>query len=78
LRAGKYPQNGEWSENTSTVAYLYRGDEVTEIQGERGNYAHFYAQVASAIQQGTPWPVTTDEALAVAAIIEQARRTSIR
>lgn len=78
LRAGKYPQNGEWNENTSTVAYLYRGDEVTEIQGERGNYAHFYAQVASAIQQGTPWPVTTNEALAVATIIEQARRTSIR
>lgn len=73
LRAGKFPAGGIWSESTTSVAHIYRGDEVEEIQGEAGNYAMFYNAVASAISNGTPWPVSNDDALLVASIIDQAR-----
>ncbi|MEY4205986.1 MAG: hypothetical protein RLZZ154_792 [Actinomycetota bacterium] len=42
-----------------------------------GNYAQFYIQVKQALEGG-PWPVTIDEALAVAKIIDEARETSFR
>jgi len=38
----------------------------------------YYAQVAQAIAGKAPWPVTPDDALAVAKIIDQARAISIR
>jgi predicted dehydrogenase len=52
---------------------IHRGTEVEEIQGVPGNYALFYAAVASAISKGTPWPISNDDALLVASIIDQAR-----
>jgi predicted dehydrogenase len=73
LRAGKFPAGGIWSEPTTSVAHVHRGNEVEEIQGIAGNYAMFYTAVASAISNGTPWPVSNDDALLVASIIDQAR-----
>jgi predicted dehydrogenase len=73
LRAGKFPGGGIWSEPTTSVAHIHRGNEVEEIQGEAGNYALFYTAVASAISKGTAWPVSNDDALLVASIIDQAR-----
>jgi predicted dehydrogenase len=73
LRAGKFPAGGVWSEPTTSVAHIHRGNEVEEIQGIAGNYAMFYTAVASAISNGTPWPVSNDDALLVASIIDQAR-----
>lgn len=73
LRAGKFPAGGSWSEPTTSVVHIHRGDEVEEIQGEAGNYAMFYTAVASAISNGTAWPVSNDDALLVASIIDQAR-----
>jgi predicted dehydrogenase len=73
LRAGKFPAGGIWSEPTTSVAHIHRGNEVEEIQGIAGNYAMFYTAVASAISNGTPWPVSNDDALLVASIIDQAR-----
>ena len=74
LRAGKFPKGGSWSEPTSSVAHIHRGDQVEEIVGEPGNYALFYSAVASAITSGTTWPITNDDALLVAQIIDQARK----
>jgi len=74
LRAGKFPKGGSWSEPTSSVAHIHRGDQVEEIVGEPGNYALFYSAVASAITNGTTWPITNDDALLVAQIIDQARK----
>ena len=74
LRAGKFPEGGSWSEPTSSVAHIHRGDQVEEIVGEPGNYALFYSAVASAITNGTTWPITNDDALLVAQIIDQARK----
>jgi predicted dehydrogenase len=73
LRAGKFPAGGIWSEPTTSVAHIHRGNEVEEIQGIAGNYAMFYTVVASAISNGTAWPVSNDDALLVASIIDQAR-----
>jgi scyllo-inositol 2-dehydrogenase (NADP+) len=73
LRAGKYPAGGAWSEPTTSAAYIHRGTEVKEIQGVCGNYALFYTAVASAIKNGTAWPVLNDDALLVASLIDQAR-----
>jgi predicted dehydrogenase len=73
LRAGKFPEGGVWSEPTTSIAHIYRGAEVEEVSGVPGNYALFYRAVASAIQQGTPWPISNEDALMVAKIIDQAR-----
>jgi hypothetical protein len=53
LRAGKFPEGGSWSEPTTSVAHIHRGDQVEEIVGEPGNHALFYSAVASAITNGT-------------------------
>ena len=73
LRAGKFPVGGIWTEPTTSVAYIHRGTEVEEVSGVPGNYGLFYLAVASAISNGTPWPVSNDDALLVASIIDQAR-----
>lgn len=74
LRAGKYPNGGLWSEPTTSVVHIHRGDQIEEIVGEPGNYGSFYTAVASAIINGTAWPVSHDDALLVAEIIDQARK----
>ena len=74
LRAGKFPEGGLWSEPTTSVAHIHRGDQIEEIVGEAGNYGSFYTAVASAIINGTAWPVSNDDALLVAQIIDQARK----
>ena len=78
LRLGEYPVGGVWTPPAITAAQIYRGDEVIEYPGEPGNYSLFYSQVALAIAGKAAWPVTPDDALAVAKIIDQARAISIR
>ena len=77
LRAGKFPEGGTWKLPTMSQTFLYRGDEVEEIASEPGNYAHFYLAVEGAIAGKNPWPVSIDDALLVAKIIDQARAQSI-
>lgn len=78
LRAGKFPEGGTWTVPTSSKAFIHRGDEVEEIEAVPGNYAHFYKEVESAIKEGTPWPVTNEDALLVAKLIDQAREVGTR
>jgi predicted dehydrogenase len=77
LRSGVYPKGGVWEQSTKSKAFIHRGDEVTEYESVNGNYAQFYTQVKEALSGGI-WPVTTDEALSVAKIIDLARLNSIR
>jgi len=77
LKNGLYPKGGVWGESTKSKAFIHRGDEITEYQSVDGNYAQFYVQVKEALSGGS-WPVTTDEALTVAKIIDLARQNSIR
>lgn len=78
LRAGKFPQGGSWSESTLSTAHIYRGAEVEEVEAVPGNYALFYSAVESAIRKDTPWPVSHDDALLVASLIDQARTVGTR
>ena len=77
LRNGLYPKGGVWGESTKSKSFIHRGDEITEYQSVDGNYAQFYVQVKEALSGGS-WPVSTDEALSVAKIIDLARLNSIR
>lgn len=77
LRSGKYPEGGTWTIPSKSKTFIYRGDEVEEIDSEPGNYAHFYLEVEGAIAGKNAWPVSTQDALLVAKIIDQARAQSI-
>ena len=77
LKSGKYPKNGQWSESTKSEAFLHLGDKVISYPSIDGNYSFFYIQVKQALSGGV-WPVTTDEALSVAEIIDKAREISFR
>ena len=77
LKSGKYPKNGQWSESTKSEAFLHLGDKVISYPSIDGNYSLFYIQVKQALSGGA-WPVTTDEALSVAEIIDKAREISFR
>jgi hypothetical protein len=76
LRAGKVPMGGRWDVPTKSRAYIHRGDEVEEIISEDGNYAEFYRLIAGALSGTNPWPISNDDALLVATIIDQAREVS--
>lgn len=73
LRAGKAPKDGKWEEGTSSQAFIHRGDSVEEFKADPGNYASFYSLVHEAIVNKTAMPISPEEILAVAQIIDKAR-----
>ena len=73
LRAGKAPKDGKWEEGTSSQAFIHRGDSVEEFKADPGNYASFYSLVHEAIMNKTAMPISPEEILAVAQIIDKAR-----
>ena len=73
LRAGKAPKDGKWEEETSSQAFIHRGDSVEEFKTDPGNYASFYSLVHEAIVNKTAMPISPEEILAVAQIIDKAR-----
>jgi scyllo-inositol 2-dehydrogenase (NADP+) len=77
LQSGLYPKGGYWQQGAKSAAYLHLGDEVISYPSVDGNYALFYAQVKEALAGGS-WPVTTDEALMVAKLLDKAREISFR
>ena len=78
LREGISPENGKWSVDTRTPAFIHRGDEVIEYESIPGDYVQFYLQVKQALTSGSPMPVSTDDALYIAKIIDRAREMSVR
>lgn len=77
LKSGKVPMGGKWDVSTKSKTFIHRGDQVEEIVGEDGNYATFYTLVAGAIAGKNPWPISNDDALLVAQIIDQARNNAL-
>ena len=73
LRAGKAPKDGKWEEDTSSQAFIHRGDSVEEFKTDPGNYASFYSLVHEAIVNKKAMPIPPEEILAVAQIIDKAR-----
>jgi len=78
LRAGKIPHEGKWEVPTKSEACIVRGDVVSDLRVEDGNYAHFYTVVAGAIMGKNEWPVSKPEIIAVATIIDRARELNFR
>ena len=78
LRAGKGPKNGKWEVSTKSEARIIRGEEVSDIKVEDGNYAEFYSLVAGALVGKNSWPVSKEEIIAVATIIDRARELNFR
>jgi len=78
LRSGEKPNGGVWTPPAVTPAFIHRGDQITEYPAEPGNYTLFYSAVRDAINGTGKWPVTQDDAVAVAKILDEARALSIR
>lgn len=73
LHTGAEPSDGRWQQAIETPAHIFRGDESEAIAVEEGDYPAFYRACAAAIRGEGEWPVSTDDVLAVAKIIQQAR-----
>jgi predicted dehydrogenase len=78
LRAGNFPEGGIWNVPTSSKAYIQRGDSREEIDTVPGNYGHFYLAVAGALEGKNPMPISREQILEVATIIDKAREISVR
>ena len=78
LRAGNFPEGGIWQMPTSSRAYIQRGDQREEIQAVPGNYGYFYLAVADALEGKNSMPVSPEDILAVASMIDKAREISVR
>jgi len=73
LRAGKAPHQGKWQEDTRSQTFIYRGEIVEKFEADPGNYGTFYSLVHDAIVNKTAMPITSQEILNVAQIIDRAR-----
>jgi predicted dehydrogenase len=78
LRAGQVPHVGKWEVSTKSEAHIIRGDQISDLEIEDGNYAQFYKLVAGAISGANEWPVSKAEIIAVATIIDKAREMNFR
>jgi len=78
LRAGEFPEGGTWSVPTSSKAYIQRGDLREEIETVPGNYGHFYLAVRGALEGKDAWPISADQIIEVASLIDKAREISVR
>ncbi|NCW35467.1 MAG: dehydrogenase, partial [Actinobacteria bacterium] len=76
LRKGYRPIGGEWSDATAVTseARVIAGEKSFGYPALPGNYAAFYSAVKDALLAGQSMPVTRSQALAVAEILDQARR----
>lgn len=52
---------------------LHQADGVKTVPGEQGRYHDYYTAFARAVRNGTPPPVTADEAIATLAVLDAAR-----
>jgi predicted dehydrogenase len=76
LRSGVLPQGGKWQQPTASAAVIHRGEKSEQFEADHGNYCVFYTLVHDAITNKTPMPISAEEILEVARIIDQAREMS--
>ena len=72
LNAGQEPHDGHWGQAIETPARIVRGDESNDITPEQGDYPAFYRACAAALRGEGQWPISTNDVLAVAKLIQQA------
>jgi predicted dehydrogenase len=74
LRRGERPGTPAWGvEPPEHYGVLGVGEDARRIPTERGDYREFYVAVARALRDGTPPPVTMNDAIATLEVIERAR-----
>jgi len=73
LLAGNEPSQGHWQQPIETSAHIVQGKVSKEIKPEPGDYPAFYRACLKALTGNGQWPISSDEILEVAAIIDQAR-----
>jgi scyllo-inositol 2-dehydrogenase (NADP+) len=78
LRGGEFPEGGLWTVPTASRAYIYRGDVKEEISAQPGNYGKFYLALKDALSQGSALPISEDQVMAVARVIDKAREINAR
>ncbi|HEX3977960.1 MAG TPA: Gfo/Idh/MocA family oxidoreductase [Solirubrobacteraceae bacterium] len=78
LRAGERPDTvADWGvEPGAHRGRLVTGDASVPVPGERGDWAQFYALLATALREGGPPPVDPADAVAALRVIEQARQSA--
>ncbi|HET7458170.1 MAG TPA: Gfo/Idh/MocA family oxidoreductase [Gemmatimonadaceae bacterium] len=79
LRAGARPDRSGWGEEPSERwgVLTVGGVEGRAVRTEPGDYGRFYAALVDAIRDGTPPPVTPEEAVAGLEVIEEAKRVAV-
>jgi predicted dehydrogenase len=76
LKAGHRPGPGWGAEPPERWGRLIRGDEVTLVPSERGDWPAFYAGVAASLRTGDRLPVDPWDAVRVLEVLEAARRSA--
>ncbi|MFI6133623.1 Gfo/Idh/MocA family oxidoreductase [Micromonospora sp. NPDC051141] len=77
LRAGRRPDEPGWGEvDPQRYGRLGADDDLRAVPTEPGRYPDFYAQVATALRDGTPMPVDPADAVAVVELIELAHEAA--
>jgi scyllo-inositol 2-dehydrogenase (NADP+) len=77
LRAGRTPRDPDYGvEPEYAWGRLGTPGETRPVPSERGAYQAYYEGIRDALRHGTPPPVTLDEAIAVLAVLAEARRVA--
>jgi scyllo-inositol 2-dehydrogenase (NADP+) len=76
LKAGRRPGPGWGGEPAERWGRLVRGDAVTAVPSERGDWPACYAAVADAVRTGDRPPVDPWDAVRVLDVLEAARRSA--
>lgn len=74
LLAGGTPGTPGWGEEPEHAwGKVGGGDDVHALRSEPGNYLAFYEEVAAAIRDGAPPPVTAEQGIAMMDLLDAAR-----
>jgi predicted dehydrogenase len=77
LKSGIIPGGHGWGEDPRPgLFYSGSGDEALELPLPKGDQRQYYFAIRDALQDGTPNPVTAEQAIAVMAVLEAAIRSS--
>lgn len=73
FKAGQIPEGEDWGiEQPEAWGNLFFEEETIPMPTERGDYRHFYQNIADAISNGSPLAVKMEEAILVLKLLEAA------
>lgn len=78
LLAGVVPGTSDWGQDDDPLLLWDASGTMRSIDAERGDQRRFYQCLVTALKDGTPPPVQAHEIIAVMAVIEAGRISSVR